>query len=109
MTAESPKGGFMDNTNNVLYENLALQLLTILEDSAVENLRLKTFIRGLRLAQEPGFSLDNLLQENALTGDNERDLRARYTEARARLVVTSDDQEGLKQFLRELEALKRLG
>jgi hypothetical protein len=94
-------------TNENLYKNLVLRFVSILEDCAIQNLRMKTFILSLPLAQEPDFSLDSLLEETALAVDSERDLRKRYGVARAHLLAASGDQSELRQFLLQIEGTKK--
>lgn len=96
----------MDET--VHEKNLSLWLLSILEDFAMQNLRLKTFIRSLPEAEQPGFSLDDILHRTSLSLDSERDLRARYDEARAHLLSLSDYQSASRQVLESIEESKRL-
>ena len=56
-------------------KNFSLWLLSTLEDYAVQNLRLKTFILSLRMAEEPGFFCDDILRRPSLSPDSERDLQ----------------------------------
>lgn len=98
----------MDNQDENLHEkNFSLWLLSILEDYAVQKLRLKTFILSLPMAEEPGFSLDDILHRTSLSPDSERDLRARYVEARARLLSIADYQSASRQAQQSIEESKR--
>ena len=89
-------------------KNFSLWLLSQLEDFAVQNLRLKTFIRSLPMAEHPGFSMDDILYRTSLSPDSERDLRERYGEARAHLLSISDYQSASRQVVQSIEELKRL-
>jgi hypothetical protein len=89
-------------------QSLVFRLISILEDYGVENLKLKTFIRSLPMAEQPGFSLDDLLNKTELCADSERDLRARYDAARVHLQRACDYQSALKQVLLDIEAAKRM-
>jgi len=99
----------MDDPNEAQHNmNLALRFLTLLEDYELQNSRLKTFIWSLPMAQEPGFSLDDLLAETGLAGDSERDLRARYDEVRGMLLGIVGSEERLRKVLEHIQATKRL-
>lgn len=100
----------MDNQNeNPLEKNLSLWLVSMLEDYAVQNLRLKTFIRSLPEAERPGFSLDNVLHRTSQSPDSERDLRVRYGEVRAHLLSIDDYQLASRRVLELIEDAKRWG
>lgn len=99
----------MGETNETLHEkNFSLRLLSILEDYAIQNLRMKMLILSLPMAEDPGFSLDDFLNREPQSPDNEQDLRARYGEARARLLSVADYQSATRQALESIEKSKRL-
>jgi hypothetical protein len=94
----------MDETGEIQNEkNTALWLLSLLEDYALQNIRLKAFILSLPMAQHPDFSLDALLKETEQSAGIERDLRERHGEARKHILAASDYQRKLKQLLPKLE------
>ncbi len=94
----------MDETSESQHEkNTALWLLSVIEDYALQNVRLKAFILSLPMAQYPEFSLDDLLKESAQSADIEQDLRERYGEARKHILAASDYQSKLKQLLLGIE------
>jgi hypothetical protein len=63
-------------------QSLSLWLISVLEDYAVQNAKLKALILQLPRAKQPGFSLDVLLAETELAGDSVQDLRQRFSEVR---------------------------
>jgi hypothetical protein len=67
-------------------KDFALWLISVLEDCAIQNARMKAFILSLPLAQQPGFSLDRLLAETAQAADTVQGLRQRYGAVRGMLL-----------------------
>jgi hypothetical protein len=89
--------------------NLALHFLATIEDYAIQNRRMKTFILSLPMAHQPGFSLDRLLAETARAGGNEQDLRERFDEVRGTILEFPRSLEKLQQLTERLERLKSMG
>jgi hypothetical protein len=69
---------------------------------------MKTFILSLPMAQEPDFSLDDLLEEIGRAGDNDRDLRKLYDGVREMLLEIPRYESRLKQAAAEIDRAKRL-
>jgi hypothetical protein len=97
----------MDLNEAILAKNLALKLLTFLEDCEIRTIRLKAYVLSLPEAEQPGFSLDDLLQEDALTADIEQVRRKLYGETRGLIAGFPGSSEGLQKALEELAATRR--
>jgi hypothetical protein len=97
-------GGKMDDATN-----FALWLVSVVENYAIENLRLKTFIGSLPLAQMPGFSLDQVLVESAQSAGSEQGLRKRFAEVRGTLLEFPHSSDQLRQLQEHIERTKRPG
>lgn len=99
----------MDLNETLQVKNLALKLLTLLENCQIATTRLRAYVLSLPQAEQPEFSLDDLLQEDALTADIEQDSRKLYGDLRKMISEFPESSDRLTQSLKELAALRRQG
>lgn len=82
-------------------KELLLSFFDSVEELAIENLKLRTIISSMPMAQSKSFSLDDLIQETELAGESERGSRAMYAIARETIQQQSDPEEALKKLLEQ--------
>lgn len=82
-------------------KELLVSLLDAFEGMAIENVKLRTILSSLPMAQSPDFSVDDLIRETQLVGDSERDSRRVYAEARRQIRQRSDPELALTRLLEQ--------
>jgi hypothetical protein len=85
-----------------------LFLLDACERLAIENEKVKTCLLAQRVAETPGFSLDDLIASTLLVEGTEKGIRAPFDAIRQRILEHGDSDMTMKELSEALPRADRL-